>query len=458
MDPRSQHDVATIVAIASPPGPGARGVIRISGSRARDLVLSTWRGSQQPALERRSIHIGRFDDSRGTQPLLLLWMPKPHSFTREDVAEFHLPGSPPLLNAALARLLELGATPAEPGEFTRRAFHSGRIDLTRAEGVLALVQSTNDAQARAARALLFGGLEARIAAARDHLVDLRTLCEASLDFDPDDAGHVPEPELRERMTHAEQALEEALGFEVQRAAPAGLARVVLAGAPNAGKSALFNALAGEDGALVSDHAGTTRDALEARIEVDGRAFRLLDTAGLDDAAASEPDVDAQALARSARGEADLVVWVVDARQARREQASSERSKLGDRPTCLVWNKTDLEPGAPPAWTRDLAVEGPVAVSALTGAGIERLKSSIASILDQTGAGGLERETALRHRSAIDLSLVELRSSRASLAEGLPLELVAEHVRRACDALDAVSGATTAEDVLDRIFARFCLGK
>jgi tRNA modification GTPase len=385
-------------------------------------------------------------------------MPKPHSFTREDVAEFHLPGSPPLLHAALTRLLELGAIPAEPGEFTRRAFHSGRIDLTRAEGVLALVQSTNEAQARAARALLFGGLEARIAAARDHLVDLRTLCEASLDFDPDDAGHVPEPELRERMAKSEHALESALGFEVQRTAPAGLARVVLAGAPNAGKSALFNALAGEDGALVSDHAGTTRDALEARIEVDGHALQLVDTAGFDDAASSEPDIDAQALACSARTAADLVVWVVDAQHVRQARAVAERSMLGDRPVLLAWNKTDLAPAPPPGWTKELEVEEVVCLSALTGAGIGLLKASIGTLLEQKSSGGLERETALRHRGAIELSLFELRSSRASLADGLPLELVAEHVRRACDALDDVSGATTAEDVLDRIFARFCLGK
>jgi tRNA modification GTPase len=278
-----------------------------------------------------------------------------------------------------------------------------------------------------------------------------------LDFDADATGHVPEEELKKRLAGAEVALEEALGFEVQRAAPVGLARVVLAGAPNAGKSALFNALVGEEGALVSEHAGTTRDALEARIEVGGQEFRLMDTAGLDESAVG-PDLDAQGVARSARAEADLVVWVVDARTVRREQLAAERSALGERPVLLAWNKVDVAPRAPPDWTGELGVVGLVPVSAITGTGLDRLKSSMGRALESASSMGLERETALRHRSAIELALGELGSSRAILEDELPLELVAEHVRRACDALDAVSGATTAEDVLDRIFARFCLGK
>jgi tRNA modification GTPase len=445
----------TIAAIASPPGGGARGVVRVSGPRARDLVAATWIG---PTLDwsRRSIRTGRFDDGRGTQPVMLLWMPAPRSFTREDVAELHLSGSPPLLAAAMARLVGVGARAAEPGEFTRRAFLAGRIDLTRAEGVLALVQSTNEAQARAARALLFGGLEARVAAAREELVDARTLCEASLDFDPDDAGHVPEEELRTRMQRIGLALEEALGFETQRAGRSGLPRVVLAGAPNAGKSALFNALAGEERALVSDHAGTTRDVLEAPIEVGGQTIRLIDTAGLDAAAPGSVDAEAQALARSAQTDADVVVWVIDARRTDREALETERASFGDRPVCAAWNKVDLTPGPPPDWVSGL---GEVAlVSARTGEGLDRLKSVIGGLVAESGGGGIERETLVRHRGAIERAARELDSARASLAAGLALELVAEHLRQACDALDDVSGATTAEDVLDRIFARFCLGK
>ena len=174
----------TIVAISSPPGPGRRGILRLSGPRTLALLhASTRTPSSPPTPSARSVHSARFDDGTGTQPALLLWMPGPHSYTREDVAELHLPGSPPLLNAALRRLVELGATLAEPGEFTRRAFESGRLDLFQAEGVLSLVEAASEAERRSAARLLFGGLGERVAALRDELEELRALCEASLDFD-----------------------------------------------------------------------------------------------------------------------------------------------------------------------------------------------------------------------------------------------------------------------------------
>ena len=191
--------MSTIAAVATAPGSGARGVLRVSGPEAADLVRRTVRdaaGRPLAALERGAF-AGRFDDGRGTQPALVLWMPGPGSYTREDVAEFHLVGSPPLLDAALRRLLELGARLAEPGEFTRRAFEHGRLDLSRAEGVLALVEAENLHQAQAATELLFGGLAERIDALRDTLEEVRALCEASLDFDETDTGHVAEEHLLE---------------------------------------------------------------------------------------------------------------------------------------------------------------------------------------------------------------------------------------------------------------------
>ncbi|MFN0007769.1 MAG: tRNA uridine-5-carboxymethylaminomethyl(34) synthesis GTPase MnmE, partial [Planctomycetota bacterium] len=185
----------TIAAIASPPGGAARGIVRLSGPRAAEIVRAVFRGHPPLDLARRTLRLGRFLDGRGDQPLLLLWMPGPRSFTREDVAEFHLCGSPPLLEAALEHVLALGATAAAPGEFTRRAFLSGRIDLTRAEGVLALVGARNDRERRAGALLLAGGLAQRIGAVRDRLADLRALTEASLDFDERDTGHVPDSEI-----------------------------------------------------------------------------------------------------------------------------------------------------------------------------------------------------------------------------------------------------------------------
>ncbi|MBL8857653.1 MAG: tRNA modification GTPase [Planctomycetes bacterium] len=446
----------TIAAIATPPGGGLRGVIRVSGPRARELVRAVWHGGTRPELSRRALLEGRFDDGRGTLPLLLLWMPGPRSFTREDVAEFHLPGHPALLQSAVARLLSAGARLAEPGEFTRRAFHAGRIDLTRAEGVLALVFATNESQARAARALLFGGLEARVQAARAALVDARTLVEASLDFDENDTGHVPQGEIEAVLHTAAAALEQAQEFEAQRAPERGLARVVLCGAPNAGKSALFNRLLGRDEALVSAHAGTTRDALEGTLELAGATATLRDTAGFD-AGAAGPDRAAQRIAERSRADADLVVWVVDAARAQQAALADERAALDSAQVLLVWHKADLRPGPPPDWTRELGCARILPVSSLTGAGVDALRSALDELLSG-GQGGLGRETFLRHTRALAQAQTELETALLSLRAGLALELVAEDLRRATDALDEVSGATAPEDVLDRIFARFCLGK
>lgn len=510
---RASSSATTIVAIASPPGPGERGVVRVSGALSSLLARATWRAhhsrrgeaapnidhsdiysrdvsssdldlrhtpytslqslspsspdwSPSPStsldLSRRSLHIGRFFDGRGTQPLLLLWMPAPHSFTREDVAEFHLPGSPPLLTAALAHLLSLGATLAQPGEFTRRAFSAGRIDLTRAEGVLALVHASNENEARSARALLFGGLDQRVRALRDELDTLRALCEASLDFDESDTGHVPLAELLTGLATIERGLDAALGFETQRARGTGEPRIVLVGAPNAGKSRLFNALVDEERALVSDLSGTTRDTLTARFDLAGRAVLLVDTAGFDDFARG-PDREAQDLARGAHAAADVLVWVVDASLAldlrRIETLRAERDRLGrDVPIVLAWNKSDVATSASES-RPDFDVARAIHVSAHTRAGLSDLHHALAASLESTtAAGGLEREVALRHQRGLTTARDEIRAARDALVGARPLELAAEHLRRATSGLDDLSGTTTPEDVLDRIFARFCLGK
>jgi tRNA modification GTPase len=452
MDPRrTTAGQDTIAAIASPPGPAARGVIRVSGPRASELVRATWSGAILPDLSERVLARGAFDDGRGTQPLLLLWMKGPRSFTREDVAEFHLPGHPGLLDAALLRLVELGARRAEPGEFTRRAFHSGRIDLTRAEGVLALVFAANEAEARAARALLYGGLEGRVAAARAALVDVRTLVEASLDFDENDTGHVPAREIEALAEKAAREIELARGFEQSRAPGSGLPRVVLCGAPNAGKSSLFNVLAGED-ALVSRHAGTTRDVLEARVLVPGGSAILIDTAGIESAGGG-PSAAAQQAAERARAEADVWLWVVDGTGA---DIVQEPVASSGRPTILVWHKADLA-GPPLEWAAQVGAVERVAVSSVTGQGIDALRGVIGQVLGRL-TGGRGREIFQRHERALGEAGAELLRARAGLRGSEALELVAEHLRRATDALDQVSGGTTPEDVLDRIFAAFCLGK
>ncbi len=451
-----EGSTTTIAAIASPPGAGARGIIRLSGPRAREIVRATCRGAAALDLSRRGVHVGRFRDRRGEQPLLLLWMPGPRSFTREDVAEFHLPGSPPLLAAALERLFDLGAVAAAPGEFTRRAFLSGRLDLTRAEGVLALVTARTESERRAGLALLAGGLAARIERVRDRVEDLRALVEASLDFDARDTGHVPDEEIESRAGEVRAALAEATGWETARAAVQGEPKIVLSGAPNAGKSALFNRLAGTEGAIVSPAAGTTRDVLAAEIDLDGVACRLFDTAGIDgETAPDSPDSiehAAQALGRASRESADLLVWVLD--------ASAPVADADPAPATAVlvaWNKVDLAgvPREPPVAIA--AGRAWVATSAVSGEGLAALRAAAARALRGQGSG-VARELDLRHRAALERAAATLELGLAAWKGGAPLEVFAQDLRAATESLDEITGATTAEAVLDRIFARFCLGK
>ncbi len=453
-------DGTTIVALASPPGPGERAIVRISGPHAADLVRAVWVGATSELdLSRRSLHRGRVRDRRADLPALLYWMPGPRSFTREDVAELHVPGSPPLARSALERLVELGATPAAPGEFTRRAFLAGRIDLTEAEGVLTLVAAHDAASSRAGAALLFGGLSERIAALRGALEELRALCEASLDFDEADAGHVPREEIEARLSEIEGDLARAGAWEARRTDASGAPSIVIAGAPNAGKSSLFNALCGDERALVSDLAGTTRDFLSADIDLGGGPVQLLDVAGFDPDARGADDA-AQAVMRAALGSADAIMWVVDAQRSDLERALGERGELPHGvPVLLAWNKIDA-PGATP---RAPEAFGPsLPTSARTRAGVDDLRRALAELLGRTSAqssaGGLARMLGTRHRLALESALDELRVGRDAWRRGAPLEILAEHLRRSTSRLDQVTGQTTPEDVLDRIFARFCLGK
>ncbi len=443
-------------------------MVRLSGPKCSDLVRATCtRGGEPVELAQRGLLQARFHDGRGEQPVLLLWMPGPHSFTREDVVEFHLPGSPPLVRVALERLLDLGAEPAAPGEFTRRAFLNGRLDLTRAEGVSALIVAKSRGERRAATALLLGGLEERVESLREHLEALRALAEASLDFDEADTGHVPSEELAAGSERAAAALREALTWEERRVPAEGMPRIVLTGAPNAGKSTLFNRLtAGTLGAaeraLVSELAGTTRDSKGGRWSLAGVDCRLADTAGTGGAGGSHDEVQAAAWERSLHEQrvADLVLWVVDAGAPQASLGEQGSTRAGAR--LLVWNQIDRAdvPHEPPP---ELVGPGQhvVSVSAVSGEGLEQLATVAARLLGLRGEDGpvtAGRELSARHRSALCSAARELARARADLAAGEPLDLFAEGLRAATFELDRICGRSTPEDLLDRIFGQFCIGK
>ncbi len=430
---------STICAVASAPGGSQRAVLRLSGPCAGSIA-----GALCPDLKlgERGLSVCELHDGIGPQPAMVLWMPGPRSYTREDVVELHLLGSPPLLRAVLGRALSLGARSAEPGEFTRRAFLNGRLDLTRAEGVLELVNARNTEERRAATALLAGGLDGRICQLRDRLEELRALTEASLDFDESDTGHIPSGELGEATRQVLVGVEEASRWETRREPGAGLPRVVLAGAPNAGKSALFNALTAGGGgvpALVSSHAGTTRDAKSAQWEAGELMVELVDLAGALEVS-GDADLAAQRTRRDWLETADLVLGVVDARIGGEVEGAQ----------VLAWSQSDRSEAIPP-------VGEAIATSSLTGAGLEELERAVVGALSGRSSG-LSRELSARHLEALATAATCAREALEGLESGLPLDLFAEGLRSAGESLDRITGQTTPEDVLDRIFSRFCLGK
>lgn len=436
---------STIVAICSPPGGARRGVVRLSGPRAHALGEAVF-----PALPARA-----FTRVEGALrlaswppvPAAALRFDAPRSYTGEDTVELWVPGAAPLLEALVAALEAAGAEPARPGEFTRRAFLNGRLDLTQAEAVLALTSAEDADLAAAATRSLAGGVGSAIQAARDGLTDVLAHLEAAVDFDDEDVPLTPSPALCARLRETQATLSDLAG-RLQHATPRAQAHVALVGAPNAGKSTLFNALTSGD-ALVSPQQGTTRDVLQAEWTLpQGRRVLLADTAGLD---ASEEVLEraAQALTEEAVGGADARLLVVDPAQPDPGWRAA-RARLAP-PTLLVWSKHDLAV-PPPA-------EG-LAVSATTGHGLAELGSALEAALADRAAAGADVYASGRQRG-------HLHAAQRAVGDALRLlegddpartELGAFEVQTALEALGALVGEVTTDDVLERIFGQFCIGK
>jgi len=448
----------TIAAVASPPGFGFRGIVRLSGPRAWSAALSGFSAAAGAEVG-PSGRARRLDGSyrlAGLRPALpasvLLW-PGPRTYTGQPSAEVHAAGSPPLLRLLLAHCLAGGARTAEPGEFTLRAFLAGRLDLTQAEAVLGVIEARSPAQLDAALSQLAGGLAGPVAALRDRLLDVLAHLEANLDFvDEPDVEELGRGELAGGLAAGAAQLA-ALAERLRgRDRPGGLPRVVLTGPPNAGKSRLFNALLGRDHAIVAPAAGTTRDYLAAPCDCDGLAVELVDTAG-EDAAATPVEARAQAHRGAQAALADLRL---DCRPADTPAATSALGPAPD-PDSLrlrVRTKCDLDPrGAE-------SPAGPLATSAATGRGIDELRRAIASALrgGPAGLADLPTTTSARCRDGLVRAATALQAAAEAVALGAGDELVAVDLRQAVDDLGKVVGAVITDDVLDRIFRRFCVGK
>ena len=438
-----------IAAIATAPGRGGIGVVRLSGTGLAALAQALT-GKEPPA---RRATLARFTDADGTalDQGLLLYFPAPHSMTGEDVLELQGHGGPVVMQLLLQRCLELGARLAEPGEFTRRAFLNDKIDLAQAEAVADLIEAATAQAARAAQRSLAGEFSAAVSTVLSGLIDLRTLVEATLDFPDEDIEVVSD--AASRLQH----LRDELAGVAARAGQGRLLRqglqVVLAGAPNVGKSSLLNRLAGEDRAMVTPIAGTTRDALRELIQLECIPLHVVDTAGL---RRSEDPLEQMGMERTRLeiGRADVVLHLIDASvgmsAADRGIAAELPSEL---PRLLIANKCDL---AGVDAGREEGETGIVLrLSAKTGAGMYLLRAELLRVAGWTAHGEDVILARARHVEALAAAAVHLRRAAAETGR---LELCAEDLRLAQEALDCISGKYSADDLLGEIFSRFCLGK
>ncbi len=430
----------TIVALSSAAGSGGRAIVRLSGRQARAIVASICTDSNLEAEPDRAILSVRFHLAglHSALPADVYIFRGPRSYTGQDVVEVHLISSPPIVEALIAQCLNAGARSAQPGEFTLRAFLAGKLDLTRAEAVLGVIDAGSRDELQHALKQLAGGVAQPLQQVREDLLNLLADVEAGLDFTEEDIHFISESELLKRIGHALAHLL-TLGKQLDaRALSQGPMRVVLAGRPNAGKSSLFNALVGKKAALVSPEPGTTRDYLEATVTLGDTRVRLIDTAGLRETEC-ELESTAQSLGRDQASEADLILWCQACEDTTRTEIPSG--------AILVWTKSDLAP----------APSDTLATSAETGEGLTSLRERIAEHAQMQRHAGLAPSLS-RCRHHVETCVSYLRAAHAHIIERDNSELLAMELRLALDELGTMVGAVYTNDLLGRIFSRFCIGK
>jgi tRNA modification GTPase len=441
----------TIFALATAPGRAAVAVVRLSGP-ASGGVLQSLTGKAVPAARRASLRRLMAKGGRVLDEALVIWTPGPGSYTGEDAAELHLHGGPAIVEGVIQALHDLGLRLAEPGEFTRRAFENGKLDLAQAEAVADLVDAETEGQARQALGQLGGALSQRYEAWRGQLVQALAMLEAAVDFPdeelPADVADRARPPLQALLAEISEALaDEGRGRRVREGF-----RVALIGAPNAGKSSLLNALAGRDAAIVTATPGTTRDVIEIPMVLGGYKVLLADTAGVRD---TEEAIEAEGVRRArawAEG-ADLRLWAVDQSASGDWRQAYGLARPGD---LLLLTKADLPPGADRSDVLAVGLESLV-ISTLAPGDIQKVRETLEQrVVSALGSGEAPLATRIRHGES-------LREAHARLTRALEelepaVELAAEDVRLAARALARVTGRIGAEDILDVVFSSFCIGK
>jgi tRNA modification GTPase len=445
------HD--TIVAISTPPGRGGLGVVRLSGPQARPITERILRFSSGHEWRPWSSALADLTDMNGeaVDQAVVTFFEKPHSYTAEDVVEISCHGSPVVLRRAVELACETGARPAEPGEFTLRAYMNGRIDLPQAEAVRDLIEATTLYQAKVAARQLEGSVSRQIAPLKEQLLALISLLEAGIDFAEDDVPVATTDAILESLDALLDAVRPvAASFSYGRLVHSGLTLAIV-GRPNVGKSSLFNRLLEQDRAIVTEIPGTTRDLVSEVASLEGIPVKYMDTAGIRDIGDS---IETLGIERSfgAMADSDLTLVVIDLSQPA-DPADGEllRKAEGQGRYLLVGNKCDLP-------VRAQLEAGAAVVSALTGEGIADLRRKILGRIAPEAGADAGFITSIRHERRLRESEACLEKARGAAREGIPHEMLLLDLYGALQAMDTLTGATTADDILNRIFSTFCIGK
>ena len=455
----------TIAAISTPPGRGGIGIVRLSGTDSVSIAaqLVRLRHPLMPAHVRLADVIAYSETGAELEVIdeaLVTYFEAPNSYTSEDVVEIAAHGSPVILDFLLRRALALGARLADPGEFTQRAFLSGRLDLTQAEAVRDLIEAQTLTQARQAASQMGGALSRRVMPVKHALVELIALLEAGIDFAEDDVDVAPQVEIARRIDALKPpltALE--ASFARGRLVHYGLTLAIV-GRPNAGKSSLFNRLVERDRAIVTASPGTTRDLVTERISLDGIPLELVDTAGLREGLEEAEQMGIRR-SREALAEADLVLIVLDATEPINEEERRLLAATDSRPALIAVNKSDLianDRAASDLYAKELLDVPALATSALTGEGIEELRAQILRLATGGAAAETGLLTNLRQHQAVTDTLNALADASRANASSIPHEMILLDLYRALWALDSLTGQTTSDDILNLIFSTFCIGK
>ena len=454
----------TIAAISTPQGTGGIGIIRISGKKSFEIATKIFKFKKNfEQIKSHTVNYGKIIDPANSETIdevLVSKMEQPNTFTREDVVEINCHGGMVVMKRILGLVIKEGARPAEPGEFTKRAFLNGRIDLSQAEAVIDLINSKTGEGSRAAVSQLEGKLSKKLKEVRERLIELIAHIEVTVDYPEHDIEEITGKEVYDKLKIIGLKLEDIVkGFEKGRIIREGI-NVVIVGKPNVGKSSLLNELLGENKAIVTDIPGTTRDIIEEYVNINGIPVRIVDTAGIRETQDIVEKIGVEK-AEKAIENADLVIMMIDAGEGLSGEDEDILERLGNKKVIILINKIDLvDDSLVKNIERKLNMQNTIKASVKQGLGIEELEKKITDIFLK-GEINLNSEiliTNVRHKNLIDMTIKSIQEAGSAYESGMPLDCITIDIKDAAEHLGQITGESVNEDVVHQIFSRFCIGK